>query len=237
MSEEPAGAEAPPRTIVLHGLGRTRLAMVPLCWHLRKQGREVLNLGYFGPRGLDRAVDKIERLLEPYQDEPLDFVTHSMGGIVARAYLGRSPGRGRRLVQLAPPNEGSHLADRMRRVPLLSRVPAFFDLGRGVSERKTDLPRLEGVEVGVIAGASFGPWLSHPGDGIVAVEETYLPEAQDWIVLPHFHTLIMNGRDTWANVLHFFAEGSFRPEATRLQREEDGSVVRVGAPLAALEMS
>ncbi|HBP20263.1 MAG TPA: acetyltransferase [Planctomycetes bacterium] len=235
MREGAADSGEQPPVVVLHGLGRTRLAMIPLCWHLRRQGREVINLGYFGPLGLERAVDKVARLLEPYA-EPLDFVTHSMGGIVARAYLGRHPGRGRRLVQLAPPNEGSHLADRVRRIPLLSRVPAFFDLGRGVSERKTALPALEGVEVGVIAGASFGPWLSHPGDGIVAVEETYLPEARDWIVLPHFHTLIMNGRDTWANVLHFFAEGAFRPQETRLQRSDDGSVVRVGEPIAALEL-
>ncbi|MGE0710224.1 MAG: esterase/lipase family protein [Planctomycetota bacterium] len=231
----PSRGPAAPPVVLLHGLGRTRLAMLPLAWHLRRAGRLVLNLGYFGPLGLESAVERIEQELETIPG-PLDFVTHSMGGIVARAFLGRAPERGRRLVQLAPPNQGADLADRVRRLPLLRAVPALRDLGAASSENKTGpLPRLAGVEVGVIAGQSFGPWLGAPGDGVVRVSETWLSEAQDWIVLRHFHTLIMNGKDTWANVSHFLDHGRFTDEAARLTRDPDGDVQLDAAPVALLK--
>lgn len=233
-----------PLLVLLHGLGRTRVAMLPLAWRLKRAGYEVVNLGYFGPRGLDPSVESVAKRLAAYEGRALDFVTHSMGGIVARAYLSqygaRHPqpeGAPRRLVQLAPPNQGATLADRVRRLPLLARVPAFRDLGYapGVA-RRVDLPELPCTEIGVIAGQSFGPWLGAPGDGIVCLQETYLREARDWIVLPHFHTMIMNGRDTFENVLGFLREGSFDPEAARLTRTVEAPAkgrLEVGADASA----
>jgi triacylglycerol lipase len=222
--------------ILLHGLGRTRLAMIPLAWRLKKQGYRVTNLGYFGPSGLEKAVARTSRNLERFADEPLDFVTHSMGGMVARGFLSRHPGRGRRLVQLAPPNRGSDLADRVRRLPFLGGVAAFKDLGQQSPERKVDLPEIPQVEVGVVAGQSFGPWLGAAGDGIVRVSETYLPEARDWIVVPAFHTVIMNTRVAYENVVHFLEEGAFGPGATRLVYDkETGEAREVGQPVGLLE--
>lgn len=222
--------------VLLHGLGRTRVAMLPLAYHLRKRGFRPINVGYFGPAGLAASLQKVsrslERLLEPHREGPVHFVTHSMGGIVARAFLASHAeselGIRGRLVQLAPPNQGAWLADAVRRVPLLDHVPAFYDLGycdtTGGAPLK-DAPPISTHEVGVIAGRSYGPWHGkHWSDGVVRVAETYLPEAQDWILLDHFHTVVMNGRDTWANVVSFLEEGSFLPGAPRLELDPRAGV-------------
>ncbi|RMG17372.1 MAG: alpha/beta fold hydrolase [Planctomycetota bacterium] len=226
---------AGPPVVLLHGLGRTRLAMLPLARALRREGFEAVNLGYFGPGGvalgLRQLRERLARRLGERAAGPLDFVTHSMGGIVARALLGSGEVAGRRLVQLAPPNQGAAIANRVRRLPLLARVPALWDLGRRAEGGLGfDVPPLRGVEVGVIAGRSFGPWHGgRPSDGVVRVEETYLPEARDWILLEHFHTVVMNARDTRENVVAFLRGGRFLPAAPRLERSAAGEVRLAGA--------
>lgn len=216
--------------VTLHGLGRTRFAMWPLAQRLRGLGYEVTNLGYFGPGGLEASVESVFAQLEErgLQAGPLDFVTHSMGGIVARALMAEGRVDVRRLVQLAPPNQGAWIADRVRQIPLFGRVPAFRDLGQSDEGRVEDLgPPPEAVEVGVVAGQSASAWLGgEPGDGVVRVKETHLPGARDWILTPHFHTVIMNGRDTLAEVDHFLQRGRFSAQAERLGLDAAGELLR-----------
>lgn len=217
--------------VTLHGLGRTKLAMWLLARRLEALGYEVTNLGYFGPAGLERSVEQIAtQLAERGLDQgPLDFVTHSMGGIVVRALIALDRVQVRRLVQLAPPNRGAWIADRMRRLPLLGGIPAFRDLGQSDQALASGLgPAPAEVEVGVVAGRSTSGWLGAEGDGVVRVAETELAGARDWILLPHFHTMVMNGKDTLAEVDHFLRAGCFRPEARRLVRGPSGEVEVVG---------
>lgn len=204
--------------------------MWPLARRLGGLGYEVTNLGYFGPRGLQSSVETVFAALEErgLQGAPLDLVTHSMGGIVARALAAEGRIQIRRLVQLAPPNQGAWIADRVRRIPLFGRVPAFRDLGQGEEALVEGLGHTPPeVEVGVIAGQSASAWLGgEPGDGVVRVKETHLPSAQDWILLPHFHTVIMNGRDTMAEVDHFLQRGRFSSDAERLGLDDEGRLLR-----------
>jgi hypothetical protein len=81
----------------------------------------------------------------------------------------------------------------------------------------------------VIAGGrggpkGYGPWLPEDNDMVVCVRETYLPEARDWILVPHVHTFIMNAGAVHEQALAFLETGSFHPDARRLQRGDDGSV-------------
>ncbi len=204
--------------------------MVPLARFLARRGFTPINLGYFGPGGLQSSVDRVARdlatRLAPYEGRPVHFVTHSMGGIVARAYLGAHPWPGGgRIVQLAPPNQGSSLANKVRGLPLVGQVPALFDLGRHEDgSPRALLEPLEDYEVGVVAGRSFGPWHDGPSDGVVRVAETYLPEARDWILLEHFHTVIMNGADTRSHIEAFLDTGRFQDEALRLELDAKGDI-------------
>src|SRR5690606_20221809 len=56
---------------------------------------------------------ELKRLRETVLDRPIVLVTHSMGGLVARAAIEDpelNPGGVTRLIMVAPPTHGSHLA-------------------------------------------------------------------------------------------------------------------------------
>lgn len=223
--------------VLLHGLGRSPLAMTPLAWRLERAGLRAVNIGYTAARRpltetVTRVVERLDEALAGVTG-PVHFVTHSLGGVLVRAYLAARPRPGARIVQLAPPNQGARLAEALRGVALARGVlgQTLHDLGvepDGGAPRLR-LPRLEGVDIGVIAGGrgavrGYGPWLPEDNDMVVCVRETWLPEACDWILVPRLHTFIMNAKDVHENVLAFLRDGRFVPGAARLARADDGTV-------------
>src|SRR5262249_45944954 len=175
--------------ILLHGLARTSLSMRRLARRLESEGYSIDNTDY--PSRADRieplALGVIERALERSPDSkfPIHFVTHSMGGMLVRAYLHRNKlDRLGRVVMLAPPNQGTEVVDFYNyHAPLLGRMLRSV-LGPASAQMRTDaeaLPARLGpanFEVGIIAGTVnrnpvFGPVLARtPSDGIVPVERT-----------------------------------------------------------------
>jgi pimeloyl-ACP methyl ester carboxylesterase len=207
VAEAPRTAEKNGELVVLvHGLGRTRLSMVPLAWALEREGYEVLNWGY---SSYTRSIPQLGRQLADELEsrggarpERVHFVGHSLGNIIVRWVLANDPPEGvGRVVMLAPPNQGSHSADRY--APwlgwLLKPLPELRTGAEGIAGA---LPLPAGVEVGVIAGRY---------DGKVTVEETRLPGAAASIVIPAAHTFIMNRRDVRRLIDAFLEEGRFGP--------------------------
>ena len=73
----------------------------------------------------------------------------------------------------------------------------------------------EQAEIGVLSGSrSLGlgrlvPGLPRPNDGVVAVAETRLPEAKDFITLPVSHAEMLVSRNCADQVAAFLKTGSF----------------------------
>lgn len=199
----PPAADGEPRELVVlvHGMGRSEFSMALLQYRLHRAGYRTLNVGYssFGPDIATIAGDVRAELAEAVErhDPPrVHFVTHSLGGIVVRQLVASDPPeRMGRVVMLAPPNQGSHEADR------LTRWVGW--LLRPISELRTEnstvaaLGPMEGVDVAVIAGDR---------DGKVTVDESRL-EGAEHVVVGSRHTFIMNKPSVGRLVACFLTTG------------------------------
>jgi pimeloyl-ACP methyl ester carboxylesterase len=207
--------------ILLHGLARTSLSMKQLEKALSNEGYVVVNLNYPSTRMSidelsDTVIDDALKQCRQFDVEQINFVTHSLGGILVRHYTQQRPVPGlKRVVMLGPPNQGSEVVDKLKHVPGFAwwNGPAGLELGTS----EEDVPRkLKPVdfELGVIAGKrSVNMFLSLllPGedDGKVSVESTRVEGMADFITLPSTHTFMMLNPETIRQTLYFLEHGRF----------------------------
>ncbi len=211
--------------LLLHGLGRTGLSMVPMARALRRAG--------FAPRVVDYPSRRhaigalVERAVVPHVDALLDggagrvhFVKHSLGGVLVRAFAaaradaGTPLPAGSRAVMLAPPHGGSEVADALRqREPFRSVLgPTLGELGTdGVP---TQLGPVRGLEAGVIAGTRrivpFNRLFDGPNDGNVSVASAFAPGGlADRAVVSKTHALLMMSPAVVRLTIRFLRTGSF----------------------------
>jgi triacylglycerol lipase len=194
--------------ILVHGLAANRLIMAPLARALAAGLGKILNWGYsslWSPleqHGRNLAAQL--RQLDQSHGGRIHLVTHSMGGIIARLALAEyRPERLGRLVMVAPPNRGSHVAARL--APWLGRIcPPLVQLADCEGSFVCKLPPPEVPELGVIAAAT---------DYLVRESSTRLGCETDYIVLPGLHSSLLFQPETAEQVRHFLEHGQFRHKA------------------------
>lgn len=215
------GAEqaSPEAVVLLHGLGRTDRSMRPLADRLVAAGFEVCNLRYPSTSLTpDKLVAKLDAEISACgaHASRLDFVGHSLGGILVRAYLAeKQPANLGRVVMLAPPNGGSEYVDLLGRSHLFRWIlgPTAIELGTGPMSLPHRLPRPT-FELGVIAGTRslnpFSAWVL-PGDhdGTVTVASTKLDGMKDFLAVASNHTFIMRSDAVGTAVINFLRYGFF----------------------------
>lgn len=211
--------------VLLHGLCRTTHSMAKMEHALSEAGYTVHNLSY--PTRKKSVARLSEEHLAPHLARPdlkkatkIHFVTHSLGGIVLRQHLAKhTPRNLGRIVLLGPPNQGSHVVDKIGHWKIFQAIngPAGAQLGCQATSLPNQLGPL-GHEHAVIAGSRSINWINScmipgPDDGKVAVANTRLSDTKDYLVLPASHPFLMKNRRVIRNVVHYLSGGSFEPVA------------------------
>jgi hypothetical protein len=208
--------------ILLHGLARTSSSMEKLEERLIEEKFQVVNLGY---PSRDDTIEVLARsainsaLEQCSAEQEVNFVTHSLGGILVRQYLSQQkiPNL-KHVVMLGPPNKGSEVVDKMGNVPGFNLING--KAGMQLTTDSTSVPNTLGeakFDVGIIAGTkSINLILSYliPGqdDGKVSVGNTKLKGMNDHIILPVTHTFMMNNKNVIAQAIHYLNNGKFKKE-------------------------
>jgi pimeloyl-ACP methyl ester carboxylesterase len=213
--------------VLLHGLARSARSMAKMEAALSKAGYIVLNVDYpsrtapiavLAEQTISGAVDRFRNCGR------IHFVTHSLGGILVRAYLAERalPNLGR-VVMLGPPNRGSEVVDQLRGWRLFRVIngPAGQELG---TEDGSVTNRLGAVqfELGVIAGDRSINWINScmikgKDDGKVSVERTKVDGMKDHLVIHTIHPMMMKNQYVIAATLQFLKAGAFSADAREMR--------------------
>ena len=183
------------QVVVLHGLYMSGFVMRPLCARLEKSGLKILNLTY-NTLSPDRAAifDKIDRFIG---GKPTALVCHSMGGLVARAYLEANSLQSRhveKVITLGTPHKGSHIAKQMQQKGfemLLRNSVEFLLSENGDWPFNAKLYSIAGdLPIGLMPLIAKGS----VSDGTVLIDETKLNGMAEHKVFHLSHTSMIYSR-------------------------------------------
>ncbi|RZT97998.1 esterase/lipase family protein [Rivibacter subsaxonicus] len=229
-AQPPSAAAAPVAeasracVVLLHGLGRTFRSMDRIADATRGAGYATVNVDYasrsypiekLAAEAVPRGVAQCRAL----SAAPINFVTHSMGGLVLRYYLKHNPlpelGR---VVMMGPPNQGSEIADLLREQTAYQRIngPAGQQIGTGPDGIPARLGPVA-FPVGILTGNDrtyidelLSGFIPGPNDGKVSVERAKVDGMTDFMVLPATHTFIVNDPVAIDQTLYFLSNERFR---------------------------
>ena len=226
MTSERAHA-ATDGVVLLHGIGCTSRSMRTLERSLQQAGLTTLNLTYASrKKPLKLLADDIHPAIVEFGEAipgRLNFVGHSMGGLLARVYVANHrPTRLGRVVMLGTPNGGSEVADLLKRSSLYRSFygPAGLQLTTQQDDTLALLPPVD-YAVGIVAGTcALDPiaWrfvLPRPNDGRVSVARSKLAGMADHIAIKVTHTGLPRHAGAIRQTIAFLSNGRFERTSLR----------------------
>lgn len=196
---------------LLHGFAGRPVLLARIARDLVGAGYHVRNWAYpsvfhHAERHSQQLREEIERLSQGKTHSRIHVVGHSLGGIVTRlAFMDGAPEKLGRIVMLAPPNQGSHLARRASK--LLGRwCPVLRELSDDEQSFVNRLGHFPPLEIGVIAASR---------DWVVSRRCTHLPSQIDHTVVSGSHVSVPFKAEASNQVLSFLRYGRFQSRGHR----------------------
>lgn len=190
--------------VCIHGFIRSYRCMLPMGNALEDAGFHVFLWDYPTRQNTieghaNNLVSILKEIAKKYPGEPIHFVSHSMGGLVAKTAVNHpecpQEATQGKAVLLAPPMQGSSLARALHNV-----YPIRWIFGRNAGYQLQTYGPQEMAQLGhfphtmgvmVISGAKGSRFFfKSPNDGKVSVEETRV-EAVD------FHHVVIYASHSW----------------------------------------
>lgn len=193
--------------VLFHGILNPNWAMSLMQRRFQRAGYAVLNCSYrsFG-QSLDQIAEASILRLSRFQKTlpgqlPLHFVGHSLGAVISRRIATTHEISGlHRIVMLAPPNRGSHVASFFG--PYCKKiVPVMDDIADRIDSYVNQIPAALPFETGIIAADP---------DFVVREESTHLENESDFIKLPGPHGTLIFKESVFQQARHFIEQGRFR---------------------------
>lgn len=205
--------------ILLHGLARSASSMEKIAQQLAKAGYQVLNIDYPSRAHPieELAEQAITSALAQCKGKKVNFVTHSMGGILVRQFLSNHHiERLNKVVMLGPPNKGTEVVDKLSNLPGFHFVngEAGLQLGTGEMSVPKKLGKVN-FDLGVIAGTQsinllLSSLIPDTDDGKVSVENTKVEGMNDHIEMPTTHVFMMRNEAVIKQIIHYLEYGYFQ---------------------------
>lgn len=203
--------------VLVHGFGAKRAVMWPLACRLRANGFRVLAWNY---PSLFAKIESHAKRLHDYlatrlaTETRFHLVAHSMGSIVTRAALIRSPlpNLGR-LVLLAPPNGGSPAA-RLASVLIGGVFVPTHELSDRASSYVNQLQGPNDLDVGILAARY---------DVLVPVRNTHLVGERMHQTLFATHNSLLLSRTVCEKTIRFLRTGDFEMPLIETSHEDCGN--------------
>jgi pimeloyl-ACP methyl ester carboxylesterase len=211
--------------VLLHGLGRSRSSMEDMQQALLADGYEVADIGYPSTRqSIAEHAAQIHGLLNQLAVdggiEKVSFLTHSLGGMVARAVLTtpadwQSRIEVHRLLMLAPPSHGSAIAESLK--DFLPFQWLMGESGQNLALSEAHQIAQPNCRFAIIAahrgeGKGWNPGLQGADDGVVRVDEAKLEGSEDFWLIEGLHSFIMDKPEVIEASLRYLRTGHLQPE-------------------------
>lgn len=208
------------KVILIHGFGRSKVAMWPLYIELYSAGYDVSNIGY---SSFNSNIDEIKKEVFEQINEisfnsytKVHFVGHSLGGLLCRAYLQEKQIENLgNVVLLGSPSHGTELVDVYNKEWWFEYAgPTAKILGTKGNSFPKSLKNPY-YNLGVIAGVYktnieiIEKAFNGEHDGMVSVESTKIKGMSDFIKIFTSHSMMRHNNNVAIQTIEFLRSGRF----------------------------
>lgn len=229
--------------VCVHAFLRSYRSLKPIGKTLEKENYDVFIWNYETRKfTLERHAEHLIRLLKKIAElkpgVPINFVTHSIGGVIVRVALSHpdcpQEAKHGKAILMAPPNAGSHLARRYRSIRLVQFIFGG-KLGRQLltycPKKMLNVGKLpKTVDVLILSGnrpSRFIPFhMPLENDGKVCIIETHLDTPHKAYVINTNHTYIITDRKSLYLTKEFLKHGNQTPTINQVPETLEQTVLQ-----------